>query len=183
MTSTPVVFLLKRSGISSDRPSGTILQGGEPVLCFGAGDPGFYFEDSAGSVRKIGPAAYGATAPNATPAGLPGNSVGELWTDSATANYYLKVWTGGAWQKIGAGFSDSATTASSATTANFAHSAAVASGAVLSSGVVAGCTIVLSGLPPVSTSISGSIVYQIQSSGTTPSGFFVRVIDGWAYSN
>lgn len=174
MTSTPVNFLLKRSGISSDRPSGIILLNGEPALCFGASDPGLYFEDSAGAVRKVGPAGYGTTAPNSTPAGLAGNSTGELWTDSSTSNYYLKVWTGSAWQKVGAGFADTATSATSAA------SATVASGAVLSSGVVAGCSIVSSGLPAVSTSPSGSLVYQIQISGSYPSGLYVRVLNGWA---
>lgn len=219
MTSTPVVFLLKRSGISSDRPSGTILQGGEPALCFGAADPGLYFEDSAGSVRKIGPSAYGTTAPNASPAGLPGNSTGELWTDSSTSSYYLKVWTGSAWQKIGAAFADTASSATSANTANFAATATVASGAILASGAVTAssaaiasgaivasgailasgaivasgailasgaietCAIVLSGLPAVASSVSGTLVYQVQSSGATPSGLFVRVLDGWAYTN
>ncbi len=166
MTSTPVVFLLKRSGISSDRPSGTILQGGEPALCFGASDPGFYFEDSAGSVRKIGPSHYGTTAPNSSPAGLAGNSTGELWTDSATSSYYLKVWTGSAWQKIGAGFADSATTATSATTAGYASSAAVASGIPSS--------FVDTTLP--STSPVGTLFYQTNA----PSGLYVRTSAGWA---
>lgn len=135
MTSTPVILLSKRSGLSSDRPSGTILQGGELALCFGATDPGLYFEDSAGAVRKIGPSSYAATAPNSTPAGLPGNSTGELWTDSSTTDYYLKVWTGSTWSKISAGFADTAA-AATATFAIQAGSALIASGTIVASGAL-----------------------------------------------
>jgi len=143
MTSTPVILLSKRSGLSSDRPSGTILQGGELALCFGAADPGLYFEDSAGSIRKIGPSSYATTAPNSTPAGLVGNSVGELWTDSSTADCYLKVWTGSAWKKISAGFADTAAVAT-ATYAIQAGSAIIASGAILASGALQANTALLS---------------------------------------
>jgi len=191
MTSTPVTLLQKRSGNASDRPSGITLVNGELALTFGAADPGVYFEDSIGNIVKVGPNSFGTTAPNAVPVGVAGNSAGELWTDSSGGNYFLKVWTGAAWQKVYAGFADSATSATTATTAAtatralsslVASGALVASGSIISSGVVAGCSIVLSGLPPVSTSISGSLVYQVQSSGTTPSGLFVRVLTGWAYT-
>lgn len=143
MTSTPVILLSKRSGLSSDRPSGTILQGGELALCFGASDPGLYFEDSAGSIRKIGPSSYATTAPNSTPAGLAGNSVGELWTDSSTTDCYLKVWTGTTWKKISAGFADSSTIVT-ATYAIQAGSAVIASGAILASGAIQANTAILS---------------------------------------
>lgn len=146
MTSTPVVFIIKRSGLSSDRPSGTIIQQGEPAVCFGAADPGVYFEDSAGSLRKVGPTHYGTTAPNSTPVGAPGNSVGELWADSSSTEYYLKVWTGSAWQKVGAAFADLAANANitTATYAIEAGTAALASGAVLASGALRANTAVLS---------------------------------------
>ena len=84
MTSTPVTSLLKRTGNASDRPSGNIIVNGELAMSFGAADPGVYFEDSAGGIRKVGPTAYGTVAPNAVPVGLAGNSSGELWTDSNT---------------------------------------------------------------------------------------------------
>lgn len=179
MTSTPVVFLLKRSGISSDRPSGTIIQAGEPAVCFGAADPGMYFEDSAGAIRKIGPSHYGTTAPNATPAGIAGNSVGELWTDSSSSDYYLKVWTGSAWQKIGGGFADSSNTANSATTAGTANSCIQASGAILSSGVVKSSDIGISGLPNPSLYGSGALFYQIQSSGSFAAGLYINFSSAW----
>ena len=141
MTSTPVTSLLKRSGNASDRPSGNIIVNGELAMSFGAADPGVYFEDSAGGIRKVGPTAYGTVAPNAVPVGLAGNSLGELWTDSNTTTYYLKVWNGTAWQKIGAAFADNAASANVtiASGAIFANSALVASGsfgAILASGAL-----------------------------------------------
>jgi len=141
MTSIPVTSLLLRSGNASDRPSGNIFVNGELAINFGAADPGLYFEDSAGGVIKIGPSAYGTNPPNATPVGLAGNSQGELWTDSTTSTYYLKVWNGTAWQKIGAAFADNAASATVtiASGAIFANSALVASGsfgAILASGAL-----------------------------------------------
>ena len=134
MASTPVILLQKRSGNSSDRPNTTTVQAGEVAMSFGAADHGLYFKDSAGSIRKFGSNHYGTTAPNSSPVGSTGNSVGETWVDSSTASYYLRVWTGAAWQKVGAGFADSATTASTATTALLANTATVANSAVIASG-------------------------------------------------
>lgn len=176
MTSTPVVLLLKRSGQSSDRPSGTVVQNGELALAFGATDPGLYFEDSAGLIRKIGPNHYGTTAPNSSPVGLAGNSVGETWVDSTTTNYYLKVWNGSTWVKAGAGFADTATSATSATTASTANSAF---SAVIASGVVSAATVVLSGLPSPSNYPSGALFYQVQSSGVFAAGLYVRATNTW----
>jgi hypothetical protein len=199
MTSTPVVLLLKRSGQSSDRPSGTVVQNGELALSFGATDPGLYFEDSAGAIRKIGPNHYAATAPNSAPVGLAGNSVGETWVDSSTASYYFKVWNGTTWLKVGAGFADSATTANTANVANSAGSAVMASGAILASGTIlasgalsasgsiraSGALIanVASGIPsasvattlPVSAPV-GTLFYQTNA----PSGLFIYTSAGWA---
>jgi hypothetical protein len=236
VTSTPVILLLKRSGQSSDRPQTSVVQNGELAIAVGAADPGLYFEDSAGSIRKIGPSQYGTTAPNSTPVGLAGNSVGELWTDSSTGSYYLKVWTGGAWQKVGAGFADSATTATTATTATFAtqastatlssgtilasgavfsntatlssgtilasgavfsntatlssgtilasgavfsNTATLSSGTILASGAIQSSTVVLSGLPSPISNPSGTLIYQIQSSGVFGAGLYVRATDTW----
>ena len=191
MTSTPIQLLLLRSGKSSDRPSGITVGNGELALSFGANDPGLYFEDSAANIRKIGPSSYGTVAPNAVPVGLIGNSVGELWTDSNSSHYYLKVWTGSAWQKIEAGFADLSTfstqsnsciTASGAITSN---TSLLASGAVLASGVVTAegkpsVAILISGLPTPTSYSSGTLIYQIQNSGAAPSGLYIRVLNGWA---
>jgi len=191
MASTPVIFLLKRSGNSSDRPDAVTIQAGEPALSFGATEPGLYFKDSAGSIRKVGGSHYGTTAPNSSPVGSTGNSVGELWADSSGAAYYLKVWTGAAWQKVGAGFADSATTAGtastalSADTATVANSALVASGSfgsVLASGVVTAtgvsCADVYTGSLPGSGP-SGSLLYKTDNTGS-PSGLYVSFAGGWA---
>jgi hypothetical protein len=158
MASTPVIILTKRTGNSSDRPNTATVQAGETAMSFGAADPGLYFKDSVGSIRKFGSNHYGTTAPNSSPVGSPGNSVGETWTDSSTSSYYLRVWTGSAWQKVGAGFADSATTANSASTAG---SATVASGIA-----------VVNSLPPAS---NGLTVYL----NTGVSGLYVSANGGW----
>lgn len=124
-------------------------------MSFGAADPGLYFKDSAGAIRKFGSNHYGITAPNSSPVGSAGNSVGELWTDSSTSEYYLRVWTGSAWQKVGAGVSDAAATAT------VANSATVASGIA-----------VVTSLPSAST---GGLVYL--NSGA--SGLYVSANGGW----
>ena len=206
MTSTPVTSLLKRTGNASDRPSGNIIVNGELAMSFGAADPGVYFEDSACGIRKIGPTAYGTVAPNAVPVGLAGNSLGELWTDSNTTTYYLKVWNGTAWQKVGAAFADVAGSANVtiASGAIFANSALVASGsfgsilasgalgAILASGsrgallasgslgsvVASGAlgAILASGVV-TATGVSCSDIYTGSLTGTGPSGSLRYKID------
>ena len=84
--------LLKRSTTASKRPTAAQLDIGELSLNYDANTAGVFFEDSAGNVRKVGPAEVGATAPNASPAGSSGNSLGELWYDTSTSS--LKIWTG-----------------------------------------------------------------------------------------
>ena len=192
MTSTPSILLLKRSGLSSDRPSGVVVQGGELAISRGAADPGLYFEDTGGAIRKIGPPHYGTTAPNSTPAGVPGNSVGELWTDSSSPNSYLNVWTGSAWVKIGAGYADTAAFATQANTALLASGAIFASGtfaqtsstSILSSGsLLSSGTVIATGIPvaaidaalPVSAQ-QGTLFYQTAA----PSGLYIYTAAGWA---
>jgi hypothetical protein len=136
-------------------------------MSFGSADPGLYFKDSAGSIRKFGSNHYGTTAPNSSPVGSPGNSVGETWVDSSTASYYLRVWTGAAWQKVGAGFADSATTANTATTALSANTATVANSAVVASGID-----VVTSLPAAYT---GGLVYL----NAGASGLYVSANGGW----
>lgn len=189
MTSTPVSLLLKRSGLASDRPSGVVVQNGELAISVGAADPGLYFEDTAGSIRKIGPSSYGATAPNSTPVGLAGNSTGETWTDSSTTDRYFKVWTGSAWEKISAKYADSAGSASTASTATFATSAGsttVASGAVLASGAILASgafsvTTITSSLPNPLSVASGVQFLLLTTSGAYPSGLYVRSTTGYYY--
>ena len=130
MTSTPVTLLSRRSGNASDRPFPATVQAGELALGFGAAEGGLYFKDSLDAIRKVAGTHYGITAPNSTPVGQTGNSVGETWVDSSTSAYYLLVWTGGAWQKIGAAFADSALTATTAGTATFATTAGSCTGQI-----------------------------------------------------
>lgn len=85
-------FLLKRSNTASKRPTAAQLDIGELSLNYEQNTCGVYFEDSNGDVRKVGPVEVSASAPNATPAGSSGNSLGELWYDTGTSS--LKVWTG-----------------------------------------------------------------------------------------
>jgi len=210
MTSTPSILLLKRSGLSSDRPSGVVVQGGELAISRGAVDPGLYFEDTGGAIRKIGPPHYGTTAPNSTPAGIPGNSVGELWTDSSSPNTYLNVWTGSAWVKVGAGYADSsafanqastALIASGALTANFATQAStaiLASGAIFASGsfsatsstsilssgsLLSSGTVIATGIPvaAIDTALPVSARQGTLFYQTTaPSGLYIYTAAGWA---
>ena len=196
MTSTPVTLLSKRSGNASDRPITTTVQVGELAINFAAADNGLYYKESAGSIRIITSTHYGATAPNAAPAGQVGNSVGETWVDSSTSSYYLSVWNGTGWQKVGAAFADVAasatvTIASGAIVANSAIVASGAFGALLASGAlhangtdlasgvvtasgVAVSQIITGSLPTVG--ISGSLVYK----NDAPSGLYVAVNGGWA---
>ena len=210
MTSTPSILLLKRSGLSSDRPSGVVVQGGELAIARGAVDPGLYFEDTAGAIRKIGPAHYGTTAPNSDPVGIPGNSVGELWTDSSSPNSYLNVWTGSAWVKVGAGYADTAAfatqastalLASGAITANFATQAStaiLASGAIFASGIFSSIsstsilssgsllssgTVIATGIPvaAIDAALPGSAQEGTLFYQTTaPSGLYIYTAAGWA---
>ena len=185
MTTTPVTLLSKRSGNASDRPLVTTVQNGELAINFAASDNGLYFKDSVGDIRKVVGTHYGTNAPNSSPAGETGNSVGETWVDSSTSAYYLQVWTGSAWQKIGAAFADLATlantantanTANSATTAGTADTATVANSAIIASGSFEAN--LASGIAVVSTlpsAYEGGVVYL--NSGA--SGLYVSANGGW----
>lgn len=94
-------FLLKRSAVASKRPTAAQLDIGELSLNYDQGTPGLFFEDDSGAVRKIGPTEVGGSAPNASPAGQSGNSIGEMWLDNSSTAL-LKTWDGSAWQVAGA---------------------------------------------------------------------------------
>jgi hypothetical protein len=195
MASTPVILLTKRTGNASDRPNTATVQAGEAALSFGAADPGLYFRDSASSIRKVGPPHYGSTAPNSSPVGSTGNSVGELWVEDSSP-YYMQVWNGSAWQKVGAAFADTASIASVtiASGALFANSALIASGSlgsVLASGslgsLVSSGVVTATGVPCAEiytgtltgTSPSGTLLYKADDTGS-PSGLYVAFAGGWA---
>jgi hypothetical protein len=197
MASTPVILLTKRTGNASDRPNTATVQAGEAALSFGAADPGLYFRDSASSIRKVGPPHYGSTAPNSSPVGSAGNSVGELWVEDSSP-YYMQVWNGSAWQKVGAAFADTASVASVtiASGALVANSALVASGslgAVLASGslgsVLSSGVVTATGIPCAEvytgaltgTGPSGTLLYKADDTGS-PSGLYVAFAGGWAFA-
>jgi len=59
---------------------------------------GLFFKDAAGDLVKVGPVHVGTSAPNSSPAGSAGNSVGEQWLDTSGGGYVFKVWDGSAWR-------------------------------------------------------------------------------------
>jgi hypothetical protein len=59
--------------------------------------PGAFIKLADGTLSKVGPTHVGPTAPNSTPAGTAGNSVGEGWLDTSVTPNVLKVWNGGSW--------------------------------------------------------------------------------------
>jgi len=68
---------------------------GELDLNYSDVSGGIFYKNATGSVVKVGPAQVGATAPNSTPAGSAGNSVGEFWYDTSASA--LKIYDGTAW--------------------------------------------------------------------------------------
>ena len=92
-------FKLLRTDSADKRPTAAQLSIGELGLNYDANTPGLFFEDDAGSVRKIGPMEVSSSAPNASPAGSSGNSAGELWLDNSSG-HVLKYYTGSAWTAI-----------------------------------------------------------------------------------
>jgi|TARA_R100000482_G_scaffold103688_2_gene46517 hypothetical protein len=166
MTTTPVTLLSKRSGNTSDRPLDTTIQAGELAINFAAAENGLYFKDSVGDIRKVTGVHYGSSAPNSTPAGETGNSVGEIWVDSTGVNF-LRVWDGSQFIKIGAAFADSAGTAN----VTIASGAIVANSSIISSGVYLN---VFTGSFPAAAA-TGSFAYK----NDAPSGLYVSANGGW----
>jgi hypothetical protein len=87
-----------RSSTPSKRPTSAIADG-QIALNTASGTPGMFFKDNANNIIKTGPAHYGATAPNSSPAvsGSTGNSIGEAWLDSGLTPPGWKIWNGSAW--------------------------------------------------------------------------------------
>lgn len=86
-----------RSGTANKRPVASSLADGQLAINYQADSPGAFFKDSAGNLVKVGPIHVGPTAPNVTPAGSSGNSLGEGWLDNSGVDAILKVWDGTAW--------------------------------------------------------------------------------------
>ena len=85
-----------RSGTANKRPT-TAIADGQIALATNIASPGLFFKDSAGAtIVKIGPVHVGATAPNASPAGSAGNSIGEVWLDTSLTPVGVKIYDGSA---------------------------------------------------------------------------------------
>ena len=91
-------FLLKRSAVANKRPDPTLLADGEIALNTATTSPGIFFKNASGALVKSGPTHVGTSAPNLTPAGTAGNSLGETWLDT-TANSF-KVYNGTSWTGV-----------------------------------------------------------------------------------
>jgi hypothetical protein len=89
-----------RSSTANKRPTASGLADGQLGINTASGTPGVFFKDSAGTVTKVGPAHVGSTAPNATPAGSAGNSLGELWVNNSTTIKGLNYYTGSAFVNL-----------------------------------------------------------------------------------
>ena len=87
-----------RSSTASKRPTSAIADG-QIALNTASGTPGLFFKDNANNIIKAGPAHYGTSAPNSSPAvgGSTGNSIGEAWLDSSLTPAGWKIWNGSAW--------------------------------------------------------------------------------------
>ena len=90
-----VNILIKRSDTASKRPDPNALFDGELALNFDAATGGLYYKDTDDNIVKVGPCQVSATAPNSSPAGSTGNSVGEFWFNSTTNGLF--VWNGTIW--------------------------------------------------------------------------------------
>ena len=83
-----------RSGTASKRPTTAIAEG-QIALATNIASPGLFFKDSTGAtIVKIGPVHVGATAPNVSPAGSAGNSIGEVWLDTSLTPIGVKIYNG-----------------------------------------------------------------------------------------
>jgi hypothetical protein len=89
-----------RSSTADKRPTASGLADGQLAINTASGTPGLFLKDNAGAVVKVGPVHVGAAAPNATPAGSPGNSKGELWVNDTTTIHGLNYYTGSAFVNL-----------------------------------------------------------------------------------
>lgn len=138
---------------------------GQLAINYEASSPGVFFKDSAGALVKAGPLHIGTTAPNASPAagGATGNTVGEFWLDTSTANQYiLKIWDGTAWRSVTVNSSQIAD--GSIVDADINASAAIAHSKLAS--MTAGRVLLGNASNvPTSTAVSGDVT--ISSTGVT----------------
>jgi hypothetical protein len=89
-----------RSSTAEKRPTASGLADGQLAINTASGTPGLFFKDSANRVVKVGPVHVDATAPNASPAGSAGNSIGELWVNNSLSTPGLNYYTGAAFVNL-----------------------------------------------------------------------------------
>lgn len=94
-----VNLLIKRSSTANKRPVGASMAFGELNLNYDSATGALFYKNSNGDVVKVGPCEVGTTAPNSSPEGSSGNSLGEFWYDTATST--LKVYDGVGWVETG----------------------------------------------------------------------------------
>ena len=87
----------KRTSTTSKRPTSSQLDIGEIAVNYDSGTPGLFLEDAAGNIIKVGPTEISGTAPNSSPSGSAGNSLGESWLDTSVTPSYLKIYDGSSW--------------------------------------------------------------------------------------
>ncbi len=86
-----------RSGDADKRPAPEEMVAGQIAINYSTGSPGLFFRNAAGAIQKVGPTHIGLTAPNSSPAGSPGVSVGESWLDTSLTPPVFKIWDGVEW--------------------------------------------------------------------------------------
>lgn len=96
-----------RSSVANKRPVAGSMSDGQIALNTNATSAGLFFKDASGNLIKAGPVSVGTSAPNSSPAGSSGNSVGEIWLDTTGGNYVIKIWDGSAWRNEAGGLTSS----------------------------------------------------------------------------
>ena len=86
-----------RSATPDKRPDPALLADGQLSINTAATTPAVYTKNDAGGLVKIGPTFVGSAAPNSSPSGSAGNSLGEHWMDTSVAPPVLRVWDGSSW--------------------------------------------------------------------------------------
>ena len=164
-----VNFKLLRTDTADKRPTAAQLSIGELGLNYDAATPGLFFEDDAGSVRKLGPMQVSSSAPNASPAGSSGNSTGELWLDNSSG-HVLKYYTGSSWASI-----TNAGTAGSDTQVTFNDGGSLSGDSTFTFNKT---TDVLS-VTEIQTRLNGSVGFQAKSASALARGdvLFVSSVD------
>ncbi len=89
-----------RSGDADKRPAPEEMVAGQIAINYSTGSPGLFFRNAAGQIQKVGPTHVGLTAPNSSPSGSPGVSVGESWLDTSLTPPVFKVWSGTEWVAV-----------------------------------------------------------------------------------